>query len=125
LDHLQPYVKRRVLALPVAQANGWQLKQYAILAKDRVFEQEVISAAIDAAIKELPPPGSLADPSGNHGVGIQLIHFAEVAVVSPVFYWLWGSVLANTHQMRAQWESSSKFETGAKEVVPFFLLPWR
>ena len=117
MEHLQSYKPRRVLFLPIAEVNGWQLKQYVILAKDKPYEPLVASSALSAAAKRLPDPGKLTDPNGNHGVGIQLIHFAEVAVVSPIFYWLWGSVLANTHQMRAQWESSSEFETGVKEVV--------
>ena len=117
MEHLQPYASRSVFFLPTAEVNGWQLKQYVILAKDKVFDPLAASSALDAAAKRLPSPGKLSDPSGNHGVGIQLIHFAEVAVVSPVFYWLWGSVLANTHQMRAQWKNSSNFETGVKEVV--------
>jgi len=117
LEHLQSYASRDVLFLPIAQANGWQLKQYAILAKDKEFDPVAVSSALSAATKRLPAAGKLTEPSGNHGVGIQIVHFADVAVVSPIFYWLWGSVLANTHQMRAQWESATDFETGAKEVV--------
>jgi len=117
LEHLQPYSSRSVLFLPTAKVNGWQLKQYVILAEDKEFDPVVISSALDSALKRLPLPGKLSDPRGNHGVGIQLIHFAEVAVVSPVFYWIWGSVLANTHQMRAPWVDSSNFGTGTIEVV--------
>jgi len=117
LDHLQPYASRDVLFLPIAEAKGWQLKRYVILAEDKTFDQETVSSALNAATMRLPVAGKITEPGGNHGIGIQLIHFAEVAVVSPIFYWLWGSVLANTHQMRAQWENSSNFETGVKEVV--------
>jgi len=117
LDHLQPYSSRRVLVLPTAEVDGWQLKRYGILAKGKTFDPVSASSSLKAAIERLPAAGKLDDPSGNHGVGFQLIHFAEVAVVSPVFYWVWGSVLANTHQMRAQWGDSTKFETGVKEVV--------
>ena len=65
----------------------------------------------------LPQAGNLGAPGGNHGVGFQLVHFAEVAVVSPVFYWMWGTVLANIQQMRAQWETPTDFEDGVNEVV--------
>lgn len=117
MEHLQQYSNRRVLALPRAEANGWQLKRYGILAKDKTFDSLISASALDAAIERLPAPGKLDDPNGNHGVGIQLVHFAEVAVVSPIFYWVWGSVLANTDQMRAQWENTSNFKTGVKEIV--------
>ncbi len=117
MSHLKQFVPRRILALPTVETDGWQLKRYAILADQHSFEPQIVSSALTAAIDRLPIAGDINDPSGNHGVGFQLIHFAEVAVVSPVFYWIWGSVLANTHQMRAQWEHSNQFETGVKEVV--------
>ncbi|VAX31526.1 hypothetical protein MNBD_NITROSPINAE05-195, partial [hydrothermal vent metagenome] len=47
----------------------------------------------------------------------QIIHFAETAVVSPVFYWQWGSVLANIEQMRAKWEAPTIFGDGMREIV--------
>ncbi len=103
--------------LPTAEANGWQLKRYGILAKDRKFDSTAAVSALDSAIERLPIAGQLDDPEGNHGVGFQIVHFAEVAIVSPVFYWIWGSVLANTNQMRAQWGSTNTFKTGVKEVV--------
>lgn len=117
MEHLQSFTPRKVLLLPSVEINGWQLKRYGILAKDRVFDSSTTIAALDAAIERLPKAGKLDDPSGNHGVGFQLIHFAEVAVVSPVFYWIWGSVIANTDQIKAQWENTNTFETGVKEVV--------
>ena len=102
MNHLQPYTDRKVLVLPLAEVNGWKLKRYAILANDKTFDPIAASSSLDAAIERLPAAGNLEDPGGNHGIGIQLVHFAEAAVVSPVFYWVWGSVLANTHQMSAQ-----------------------
>ena len=117
MEHLQPYQCRTLLALPRAEVNGWQLKRYGILANDKTFDSLIASSALDAAIERLPAPGKLDDPNGNHGVGIQLVHFAEVAIVSPAFYWVWGSVLANTNQIRAQWENTAHFTTGVKEVV--------
>lgn len=117
MNHLQPYVPRKVFALPTAETHAWHLKRYVILAADKVFDAVTVSSALNAAIERLPKAGHLRDANGNHGVGIQLIHFAEVAVVSPVFYWCWGSVLANSHQLRAQWECTTAFETGVKEIV--------
>ncbi|NIA71072.1 hypothetical protein HBA54_20950 [Pelagibius litoralis] len=93
------------------------MKRYAILADGRRFDDRTASAAGTEAIKRLPDAGSLADGIGNHGIGFQIIHFAEVAVVSPVFYWQWGSVLANIGQMRAKWEAPTEFGNGVKEVV--------
>jgi len=117
VNHFQSYSPRKVLRLSAAEANGWQLKRYGVLAKDRQYDSSTVLSALDSAIERLPIAGQLDDPNGNHGVGFQIIHFAEVAVVSPVFYWVWGSVLANTNQMRAQWENTNKFATGVKEVV--------
>lgn len=117
MSHLKQFTPRKILALPTAETVGWQLKRYGILADQKSFEPQVASSALAAAIERLPIARDISVPDGNHGVGIQLIHFAEVAVVSPVFYWVWGSVLANTDQMRAQWESLNRFETGVKEVV--------
>ncbi len=117
MSHLKPFIPRKILALPTVESDGWQLKRYGILADQKFFDPRVASSALTAAIERLPLAGNINDPDGNHGVGVQLIHFAEVAVVSPVFYWVWGSVLANTHQMRAQWDSPNRFEAGVKEVV--------
>jgi len=117
MEHFQSYSPRKVLQLPNAELGGWQLKRYAVLAHDRVFDSAIASSALESAVTRLPRAGKLANSDGNHGVGFQIIHFAEIAVVSPVFYWIWGTVLANTHQMRAQWEEPTTFETGVKEVV--------
>ena len=38
------------------------------------------------------------DRTGNHAVGFKIVHFAEVAIVSPLFYWQWGSVLTKIVQ---------------------------
>jgi len=117
LNHLQTYSPRKVLRLPTGNANGWQLKMYGIIAENKKLNSASVNSALNAAIERLPKAGSLDDPSGNHGVGFQIVHFAEVAVVSPVFYWIWGSVLASTDQMRAPWGDSANFETGVTEVV--------
>lgn len=117
MNHFQPFFSRNVLILPTVERSGWRLKRYAVLSNGKEFDQKVISAALDSAIERLPKAGGLDDENGNHGVSFQIIHFAEVAVVSPVFYWQWGSVLANIQQMRAPWENSTKFDTGVKEVV--------
>lgn len=117
MDHLQAFCPRSVLSLPVVRDRGWQLKRYAILASGRDFDDRIASAAGTEAIKRLPDAGSLIDGLGNHGVGFQIVHFAEIAVVSPVFYWQWGSVLASIDQMRAKWETPTEFGNGVKEVV--------
>ena len=80
------------------------------------MDDEVIAAATDEAIRRLPAPGSIADGDANHGIGFQIAHFAEVAVVSPVFYWQWGSVLAHIPQMRAPWDDPTRFTDGKSEV---------
>lgn len=117
MEHLQQFRERRVLPLSIAAAQGWRLKRYAILAEGRGFDPDVATAASTEAFARLPDAGSLIEGAGNHGVGVQIIHFAEVAVVSPVFYWQWGSVLANIGQMRAQWDVPTAFGNGAEEVV--------
>jgi len=117
MEHLQPFSPRTVLILPSVETNGWQLKRYGILANNRTYDSAITLSALDAAIERLPVAGKPDQPDGNHGIGFQLVHFAEVAVVLPVFYWVWGSVLANTDQMRAQWDSANKFDTGVREVV--------
>ena len=117
MKHLQSFQSRPVLVLPSVQSNGWQLKRYCILSNGRKFDSKTISLALDSALARLPVAGKLGDAGGNHGVGFQIVHFAEVAIVSPVFYWMWGSVLANVDQMRAQWNDAEKFETGVKQVV--------
>lgn len=116
MTHLLRYRSRDVRPLPIAEHDGWRLKQYAILADGRAFSQDVARAATDAALTRLPAPGPLTDATGNHGVGFQLIHFAETAVMSPVFYWQWGSVLSNITQMRASWDAPTDFGPGVQEV---------
>lgn len=117
MDHLDPFQARAVQPLPLVESQGWQLKQYAILSPGRTFDAAIAAAAGAEAIKRLPTPGSLADAAGNHGVGVQIVHFAQVAVVAPVFYWQWGSVLAEIDQMRASWEAPCTFGDGMPEVL--------
>ena len=117
MKHLQSFLPRTTLALPAADNDGWQLKRYAILANGRNFDERIAAAASVKAIARLPKAGVIHDETDNHGVGFQIIHFAEVAVVSPVFYWQWGSVLANIEQMRAPWGQPSDFGDGKAEVV--------
>lgn len=103
--------------LPLVESSGWYLKRYAILADGRAFNEAIATAAAEEALKRLPDAGSLNDETGNQGVAFQIIHFAEVAVVSPVFYWQWGSVLAHLDQMRASWDAPTQFGDGVREVV--------
>ncbi len=117
MNNLQTYRPRPVLALPAVAKRGWRLKRYAILAGRRVFDDAVAAAASEEALKRLPVAGALEDEGGNQGVAFQIVHFADVAVVSPVFYWQWGSVLAHLDQMRASWETPTHFEDGVREVV--------
>lgn len=117
LNLLQPYQPRPVLNLPVVESNGWYLKRYAILANAKEFDNAIVAAAAEEALRRLPDAGSLNDETGNQGIGFQIVHFAEVAVVSPVFYWQWGSVLAHLDQMRASWDKPTQFRDGVKEVV--------
>jgi len=117
MQHLQSFQPRKILSLPTVKRDGWKLKRYCIIANGRKYDADVVLSALVAAIERLPTAGRLNEAEGNHGVGFQIIHFAEVAVVSPVFYWIWGGVLANVDQLRAQWSNPIKFETGVKEVI--------
>ncbi len=117
MNHLEEFVARPVQALPLVEQDGWRLKRYAILAEGRAFDAAVAEAASREALRRLPAASALSDADGNHGVGLQIVHFAQVAVVSPVFYWQWGSVLARIDQLRAQWAEPEVFETGVAEVV--------
>lgn len=116
-DHLQQFRARDVRGLPSLTDQGWTLKRYAILAHDRHYDDAIASAAGTEALRRLPKAGTLDDTTGNHGVGFQLVHFAETAVVSPVFYWCWGSVLANISQIRADWNAPTDFQGGAKDII--------
>ena len=98
MDHLQKFCPRNVLLLPIFTDGAWQLKGYAISAKDRVFAEIIATAARTEALKRLPEAGVLMDRTGNHAVGFQIVHFAEDAIVSPLFYWQWGSVPAKIPQ---------------------------
>lgn len=117
MEHLKPFQERAVLRLEPIIEQAWQLKRYAILAEGRAFDQEVATAATTEALKRLPKAGSLADVAANHGIGFQIIHFAETAVVSPVFYWQWGSVLAKPFQIKAHWDDPIIFKDGVDEIV--------
>lgn len=118
MHHLAPFQRREIRALELARTDGWRLKRYAIVADSRVFDPSAVEAATQAAFDRLPPAGTLDDANGNHGVGLQIFHFAdEIPLVSPVFYWKWGSVLFNSHQMRSYSESPYKIVDGVREVV--------
>ena len=117
MNHLTPFRARTVLSLPTAHSHDWYLKRYAILADGRKFDEAVAASALESAFEQLPCAGRLNDESDNNGVGFQIVHFAEVAVVSPVFYWQWGSVLASIRQLRAPWKNPTAFDTGMEEVV--------
>lgn len=117
IEHLQQYCSRHVMSLPIAKDHGWQLKRYAILADGRKFDNDIASSALIEAYARLPDAGNLVDEADNHGIGFQIVHFAELAVVSPVFYWQWGCVLANIGQMRANWITPTNFGNGVEEIV--------
>ena len=117
MEHLQTFQRRKTLVLPTADHDGWKLKRYCILANHRSYDVEIDASALHAATERLPTAGKLSEQGGNHAIGFQIVHFAEVAIVSPVFYWIWGSVLANVDQMRAPWSNPTRFETGVKEVI--------
>ncbi|MEM5518930.1 hypothetical protein WNY37_18365 [Henriciella sp. AS95] len=117
MKHLKPFEPRNVLALPLATMKGWTLKRYAILSVGWNFEDRIVSSALQAAVEQLPTAGDILNADTNHGVGFQIIHFAEVAVVAPTFYWHWGSVLSNVEQIRAQWDRPTEFSQSANDVV--------
>lgn len=117
MDHLEPFQPRKVLSLADIKVQGWHIKRYAIMAEGRVFDDTIAEAAGVAAIARLPPAGSLMDAQGNHGIALQIVHFAQTGVVSPVFYWRWGSVVAEIDQMRASWDAPTIFNDGAKHVI--------
>lgn len=117
MSSLQPFRPRPFFALPHVKSNGWHLKRYAIIADGRLFDETIAAVAAEEAMRRLPKAGSLNDETGNQGVAFQIVHFAQVAVVSPIFYWQWGSVLAHLHQMRASWDAPTQFGDGVKEVV--------
>lgn len=117
MKHLKPFEERKVLDLDPITEQGWQLKRYAILADGRTFDDEVAAAATAEALKRLPKACSLSNALGNHGIGFQIVHFAETAVVSPVFYWQWGSVLAKPFQIKALWSAPTLFKDGVDEIV--------
>lgn len=117
MEHLQAFLPREILPLPLFSRNGWLLKRYAIIASGRNFDDAVASAAALEAIKRLPKAGQITAEDDNHGVGFQIVHFADTAVVSPVFYWQWGSVLAHIGQLRAPWTRPAEFDDGVGEVV--------
>lgn len=117
MHRLHPFRPRPAFALSPVESGGWHLKRYAILAEGRAYDDDIVRAATQEALRRLPEAGSLLDETGNQGVAFQIVHFAQVAVVSPVFYWQWGSVLAHLEQMRASWDSPTDFADGAREVV--------
>lgn len=117
MEHLRPFKERDVLRLKDATARGWHLKRYAIFAEGRALDEEVAAAATAVAFERLPVAGLLTDAADNHGIGFQIIHFAETAVVSPIFYWQWGSVLARLGQIKAPWDNPTAFKTGIDEIV--------
>ncbi|MEM7060911.1 MAG: hypothetical protein AAF557_25310 [Pseudomonadota bacterium] len=134
MKHLQEFRRRNVRSLALATQNNWRLKRYAILADGREFDADICSSATDEAFKRLPTAGSLDDEETNHGIGFQIIHFAEVAVVSPIFFWQWGSVLAHIDQIRAPWSDPTAFGDGLPEIfgcvwemeiVHFEVATWR
>jgi len=132
--HLQPYCAREIHALPLAREAGWQLKRYAVLAEGRQLDSTVAEAATRETMARLPAPGDLSRADGNHGIGFQIVHFAETAVVSPSFYWQWGSVLSRIPQIKADWANPTVFGDGVAEilgcvwemeVVAFEMAAWR
>lgn len=116
MNQFQSFRPLPTLPLPTIKQNGWQIKRYAILGDEKSFDEDIASSATNEAIKRLPQAGNIKDEIINHGIGFQIIHFAQVAVVSPVFFWQWGSVLANIPQLRAQWKNPTAFGDGKPEV---------
>lgn len=118
MQHLERYRTRETRVLGLANGNGWRLKRYVIVAPDRRFDATAVEAATKAALVRLPPAGTLDDADSNHGIGVQIFHFAEqVPLTSHVFYWKWGSVLFNSHQMRSYSEEPYEIVDGVSDVV--------
>lgn len=117
MQHLQRFRDRELVSFPVMRSDGWRLKRYVICWESRSIDESVIAAASAAACRQLPLAGTLDDPESNHGIGFQIIHFAQVAVVSPVFFWQWGSVLSNIVQLRAPWTRPTEFSVGIPGIV--------
>jgi len=118
MQHLKPYRSRDIRALGLSEQDGWRLKRYAIIADGRELDEKAVEAATQAAFLRLPMAGSLIDGQYNHGVGFQIFHFAEdIPLVSPVYYWKWGSVLFNAHQMRSYSDSPYQIVDGVRDVV--------
>lgn len=117
MNHLRSFVPRRVISLPVFSQHEWRLKQYAIVSSEKALNDAVTLAAAKEAVKRLPKAGQISDETANHGIGFQIVHFAEIAVVAPVFYWQWGSVLAHINQIRAPWTQPTVFGDGVSEFI--------
>ncbi|MEX3014213.1 hypothetical protein [Gymnodinialimonas hymeniacidonis] len=117
MEHLEAFRHRPVHVLPLVERDGWRLKRYGIVADGRALDMGVADAASAAAVRGLPEPGAVEEGSGNHGAWFQIVHFAQTAVVSPIFYWQWGSVLSHGPQMRAPWEAPTAFAEGFSEIV--------
>lgn len=118
MEHFKPFERREVSALSVFHKAGWRLKRYTIRAPNRSLDDAAVAAASDAALARLPTAGGLGDAEGNHGVGFQIFHFSEqIPLVSPMFYWKWGSVLSNAHQIRSYSDTPYALVDGAGEVI--------
>lgn len=118
MQHFKTFQDRTVRALDISERDSWRLKRYAIIAAHREYDTGGVMAATDAAFARLPKAGTLQDAQSNHGIGFQIIHFAEdIPLVSPVFYWTWGSVLFNAHQMRSYRQAPYEIVDGVRDVV--------
>lgn len=117
MNHLAKFKPRDVLVLPLADVGGWTVKRYAIVAENRRFDASVAEAALACVPDLLPAPGQIDTDDGNHGIAVQIVHFAEVAVVSPIVYWHWGSVLSHPIQLRAPWDNPTRFRPGVQDVL--------
>ena len=118
MQHLEPYQHREIRQLNLADSDGWRLKRYAIVADDRTLDPLAVDAATQGAFERLPKARTLSDAQSNHGIGFQIFHFSEqIPLVSPVFYWKWGSVLFNAHQMRSYSDNPYKIVDGVRDIV--------
>ena len=109
----EKYSARKINFVGIHSNNGWQLKTYNILYKDRVIDDELVGFAQEFAVKVLPQP---ATTTNRYGLGFVSIHQGKTYDFVAIGYWLYDTELKLTTYLRGS-STSKELQAVASDEI--------
>ncbi len=108
-----PYQPRTIRFVELHQADGWRLKVYSILHRNKQRDPELLVTATDTALAWLPRPAVTSD---RYGVGLLGVHQGSSYDFVTVGYWAYETELRFQTYMRPSTVSYRLEPIGAEEL---------